>query len=322
MALTITLWASAFEKLYAKQDAERTPEEMWIGAMAHCSKIGESIRKLDYDELMFFAAKAFCWMLSFSVKCNRTPDPFFRCDNTFSDMVYLKFPESCGHCTHNVCDCRPIEIDAKKDKAAKYSTLLEKWQKARRTTDIEYTIQDWLGTFTQIYSGRIHLQTMETLGFHFLEEAGEEAMAVRKLVQLRGAVNATIAGIDDKAVSELTNIPAIVSTYIKLGQGKPDGKPPFKLNSKEKVDILSRIVDAKMDFIIELADTFSFFCSILIKLGEVRVSKRKRFPADLEKRLVHIYGDPEAGLKCPECKKGACECIFFSTPPRSRALTK
>ncbi len=308
-------WAAALHQLYQGPDSSRSPEEVWIGAMAHCSSIGEAIRKSDYVELMKFAARAFCWMLSFSVKCGKTEDLLFRCNNSFCEMVYLKFPDLCGHCTHNLCDCKPVEIEAKKDKAAKYEILLDKWKRDYRTKGIQYTIDDWLNIFTTIYAGRIHLQTMETLGFHFLEEAGEEAMAVRKLMQLRAVAESGIDRIDKNTLNKLVTIPDIASEYIRLGKGQPNGKPSFKLNSKDYVDIYARIVDAKMDFIVELADLFSFFCSILIKLGSVTVEKNKVFAANLEEAMIETYGKPDEGLTCPVCKKNACECIFFSKSP-------
>ena len=262
---------------------------------------------------MSFAARAFGWMLSFSLKCRETNDLLFRCENTFCEMVYLKFPDSCGHCTESSCLCKPPEMDAKKDKAGKYEKLLEKWERDHRAKGIKYTIQDWLGIFTKIYEGRIHLQTLETLGFHFLEEAGEEAMAIRKLMQLRGVLlpNA-VDGLDDATLRHLVTIPVIAKEYIRLGKNQPDGKPPFKTSSKSKGDVYARIVDAKMDFIVELADTFSFFCSILIKLGSVKIEIGKVFAANLEQTLIDMYGTPDRRLHCPTCQKDACECTFFS----------
>jgi len=310
----INNWAEALGKLYKEPDANRTPEEMWIATMAHCSSIGEAIRKSEYVELMESAARTFCWMLSYSFKCANTDDLLFRCENTFCEMVYLKFPDTCGHCTENPCDCKPIDMDAKKDKAGNYKKLLEKWKRDQRAKSIQYTIEDWLKVFDGIYGGRIHLQTMETLGFHFLEEAGEETMAVRKLMQLRGVLHNGVDGINEAALRKLVTIPSITEEYINLGKGQLNGKPHIKLNSKDKVDIYARIVDAKMDFIVELADLFSFFCSILIKLGRVRIDKNKYFDANLEKALIETYGQLKNGLICPVCEKGACECTFFPAP--------
>ena len=182
---------------------------------------------------------------------------------------------------------------------------------AGTTGPIEYTIDDWLKIFERIYAGRIHLQTMETLGFHFLEEAGEQAMAIRKLMQLRGVLDNGKGIIAEEKLRKLVNIPTIAEEYIRLGKGQKDGKPQFNLTSKDEEDIYARIVDAKMDFIVELADTFSFFCSILIKLSSVTIGPNKFFSANLEEALIETYGKPDEGLICPVCKKDACECVFF-----------
>ena len=310
----ISQWAEALDKVYAGPDSPRSPEEIWIGTMAHCSSIGEAIRKSDFVELMGFAARAFSWMLSFSVKCAKTKDLMFRCENNFCEMVYLKFPDLCGHCTQNPCNCKPIDMDANKDKAGKYERLLEKWTRDQRTKAIQYTIDDWLKIIADIYGGRIHLQTMETLGFHFLEEAGEEAKAVRNLMQLRGASKPGLDGIDEATISRLAAIPAIAGEYIRLGKGKPGGKPEFKLDSNDKADIYARIVAGKMDLIVELADTFSFFCSMLIKLGSMKIGPDK-FSANLEQALIDTYGKPDEGLACPVCKKKTCECVFLFPEP-------
>ena len=110
----IRQWASAFDKLYEDPDSRRSPEEIWIAAMAHCSSIGEAIRKSDFVELMSFAVRAFGWMLSFSVKCANTEDLLFHCENNFCEMVYIKFPRVCGHCTEGTCECKPADMDAEK----------------------------------------------------------------------------------------------------------------------------------------------------------------------------------------------------------------
>lgn len=307
----ISKWASALDKLYEDPDSKRSPEEIWIAAMAHCSSIGEAMRKSDLLELMRFAARAFSWMLSFSIKCAKTKDILFRCNNNFCEMVYLKFPDLCGHCTESTCQCKPVDMDAEKDKAGKYRKLLEKWTRDLRAKGLEYTIEDWLGIFKSIYDGRIHLQTMETLGFHFLEEAGEEAMAIRKLMQLRGVLRNGTRIIAEEKLRKLVTIPAIAKEYIRLAEGQKDGKPRLNLTSRDEEDIYARIVDAKMDYIVELADTFSFFCSILIKLGSVKIGLDESFSANLEQSLINTYGKPDEGLICPVCKECACKCVFF-----------
>lgn len=307
----ISLWASALDKLYEGPDSRRSPEEIWIAAMAHCSSIGEAIRKSDFVELMSFAVRAFGWMLSFSVKCSKTPDLLFRCENSFCQMVFLKFPNCCGHCTKNTCTCDSIDMEKNKDKAGKYKTLYEDWKRIQRSGPLEYTINDWLETFKRIYAGRIHLQTLETLGFHFLEEAGEQAMAIRKIMQLRGVLHNGKGIIAEETLRKLVTIPAIADEYIRLGTGQKGGKPQFDPTSKAEKDIHARLVAAKMDLIVELADTFSFFCSILIKLGSVIIGPDKSFNANLEEAMISMYGKPDEGLICPVCDKDACECVFF-----------
>lgn len=327
----ISKWADALSKLYSVPDSARSPEEIWIASMAHCASIGEAIRKSDYVELMEFAARAFCWMVCLSVKFNKTDDLLFRCENTFCQCVYFKFPDCCGHCTEKTCQCRPLEMDAQKDKAGKYGTLLDYWRLHNSGSNkVDYTTADWMGLFGRIYSGRIHMQTFETLGFHFLEEAGEEASAIRELIQLRGVLDETDVGIGAEDLRKLVSIPEVAQEYIRLGKMNPrgGGKPQYDPLSRKRDDIYARIVAGKMNFIVELADTFSFFCSILIKLSRVKIAwdQEKKEPtymaADLEEALQSTYGDPAKGLTCPTCKASSCKCVFFPRKELASGGTK
>ena len=175
--LTISEWVEKFQKLYKVSDEHRKPEEFWNAVMAHLSCIGESIRRNNYPELLDFAASAFCWMSTYLGKCNETDDIIFHSEHNLSEAVALKFPDHCGHCGSSPCTCKPAEIDAVSDKSATYKNLFRDWKK-NLVSYKSYTLSDWLGSFHKIFGPRIHLQTMENLGFHLLEEAGEEAMPV------------------------------------------------------------------------------------------------------------------------------------------------
>jgi hypothetical protein len=215
-------------------------------------------------------------------------------------------------------------MDEIPNKAAKYEFLFEKWQLIVPAVS-NWTFQDWLKTFSHIFGNSIHLQTLESLGFHFLEEAGEEAYAIRKLMQLEGLPQAKIKNLEPEYFLKLTTIEGIVKEYKGMGVGSPDGKPVIDLKSRRWRSLKARIVDAKMDLVIELADTFSWFCSILIKLGytiknlaDNGDAEANIFNSNLEDRLVALYdGKPSESLTCPECKAQTCECAFF---PRYYAI--
>jgi hypothetical protein len=316
--LLIKDWTQAFANLYSQSDKGRTAEEFWIATMAHSSVIGETIRRLDYPELMTAAAHTFCWMCCYVDYCNKTDDLLFHCKHSLCDIVFFKYPAVCGLCQESPCKCDAPKTDSKKDKAADYKKLLQKWKGLRRMEG--HTIEEWLDIFKPIYGGRIHLQTLESIGFHFLEEAGEEAKAVRQLVQMRSVLNSGIDGLDKKCLEDISEIEKLVEEYDKCEKDK-EGRPVIRMKSKDLKDVKARIVKAKMDFVIELADTFSWLCAILIKVlrfTEInKVSNSEIY--NLQIFLKKEYQASGSGLRCPTCDGSPCQCVFFPAPLNSRS---
>jgi hypothetical protein len=215
----------------------------------------------------------------------------------------MKFPRVCGHCTKSECGCNPFEIDKQTDKAGKYKELYQIWKTCR---NLEFSMSDWVFLFANIFGGRIYLSTMENIGFHFLEEAGEEAQAIRGLAQMRGVLDANIEGIDAEFLERISDIAGLVDAYEKYVP--KDTKS--KVDSNEPSDIQARLVKSKMDLIIEFADTFSWFCAILFKLNLIS-QNLENSSYDFEEALELEYGVKGQPLKCPTCKSEDCCCVFF-----------
>lgn len=311
----IAEWTKEFESLYGKKDKERTPEELWVATMGHCSHMGEAIRRTNYVELLKAACHVFCWMCSYVSRCNKIEnDPVFKINAQLSEIVGFKYPQRCGHCEGTECQCRPVEMDQKKDKAGKYRDLFEVWKDQRFEN---YDINRWLKMFWKIYSGQIHLQTLESIGFHLLEEAGEAAVAIRKLMQLRGVLDKGIQGINLNLFEKITSIEGVVEEYYncmtKL-KDSPNGRTKSEIiyTLDDPLHIKARIVDAKMGQFIELADTFSWYCAILIKLNEIMSNASVDLKEyNIEVYLQREYGEKGSVLKCPTCLKTECACLFF-----------
>jgi hypothetical protein len=288
------------------------PEDLWVATMAHCSSMGEAIRRVNYRDLVKFAAHCFCWICSY-VNCCRSAqaDPLFAWNEILCDIVYFKFPGVCGHCRENPCKCKSENMDAREDKSVGYGALLQKWEVPSGRND--FTLSNWLQMFRDIFGGRIHMSMLESIGFHFLEEAGEEALAVRKLVQLRGVLGAGIEGVDEDFVKSLRTVPGVVQAYMQVDIPKDDkGKWLIDFKSRDPSQVKARLVDAKMGFVIELADTFSWFCAILIKLKQILDSSKLYVEDfDIEAYLQKEYSSSGKGLLCPTCKANPCACQFF-----------
>ncbi len=307
-------WVEEFKDLYFKHDKNRTPKEIWLATMGHCSAMGEAIRRDHYTALLEAASHAFCWICSYITKCNETDNLIFKIDASFSEIIGFKYPQICGHCKQAECRCRPIEIDEKKDKAAQYRELYNYWKNLNFS---KHDINEWLKWFWKIYKGQIHLLTLESIGFHFLEEVGEEAMAIRQLSQLNSVTDEGIEGVDDKYLNKIITIDGILDEYEKclsISKEKDSSikKPKVEYTSKNPDSIKARIVTAKMAQFIEIADAFSWFCAILIKLIELFYNlKIKVIDYNFETILQNEYGKKGNSLICPRCKNPDCSCLFF-----------
>jgi len=163
---------------------------------------------------------------------------------------------------------------------------------------------------------------METIGFHLLEEAGEEARAVRQLVEFRGVLSHDIEGISQSFLELLSGAPGLIQEYEKSAnemkelKKKPSGEDAFaaiRNNESDPRVIRARLVRAKMRFVTEIADTFSWFCSVLLKarktFADSEILKEYSGFDLLEAKLREVYGYPE--LTCYQCGETTCACIFF-----------
>ncbi|MDH3890516.1 MAG: hypothetical protein OEV49_05480 [candidate division Zixibacteria bacterium] len=291
--------------------------------MAHVSTVGEAIRRTNYRDLVQSAAHAFCWMCCYVGKCSNGSDHLFKISDNLSDIVALKFPGECGHCIKSPCRCSPEEMDEDEDKDAKYPQLLER---KKNNSYKDRSIDNWLFDFWKIYSGQIHLQTLESVGFHLLEEAGEEAKAVRNLIQFRGILEANITGVDEAYLKHISSIEGLVTEYsttmseLKERYDKPRTKDAMKdidLTSNDPLLIRSRIVKAKMDFVVELADTFSWLCAVQLKLFEILTHEKIDDSVVTEFHIEEVLKDRyesstvEQPMKCYACEHESCECLFY-----------
>jgi hypothetical protein len=304
---SITEWMEVFRKVYEKVDSKRSPVEMWVAATAHCSFVGEAIRRVHFADLMYSASHAFCWMCSFLLACHRAKATVFALDESFSAIVACKYPLVCGHCRDKYCHCNPQLMDKTPSKAARYRDLLGERALLVDAPDT-YTVSQWLTVFNQIYGQHIHMLTLESTGFHFLEEAGEELTAVPGLMQLTKVLEAHLEGIDEELLAELATFEGAVARYDQYW------KPEHEMKSRDPEDVKFRLAHAKVDMFVEFADTFSWFCSILNKVSSIAKNcgdsncafKQEAFGKKMEAEYL-----PDGKPRCPSCKACPCVCVFF-----------
>jgi hypothetical protein len=301
-------WMDLFRRIYEDVDSKRTPAQMWVAATAHFTSMGEAIRCMNFTDLMKSAAHAFCWMCSFLLACQREKETVFSLDESFSDAVASKYPRCCGHCLKSPCRCKPKDMDKKANKAARYGKLLTKRVKLRNRLDA-YSVSSWADEFDEIFGQHVHMLTLESIGFHFLEEAGEELRAIRELMQLRTVVRAGKQGIGDQFLGELATFPGAVEHYKRHWKQKVDMK------SEAPADIMFRLAHAKVDMFVEFGDTFSWFCSILNKVRLIAENCKQEScgftQQPFEETLRREYL-PHGKPRCPSCEACPCVCVFYN----------
>jgi len=309
---SINDWMKLFKNLYSVADSERTPEQMWIAVMAHSSTIGESIRKVAFESLLRSAAHTFCWLSSFVNKCNAlSEDDVFSISESLPGIVSLKYPGVCGHCLGQPCVCDPVKMEERKDKPAAYTELLIH-RNMNLSSYESYSIEKYKTMFGHIYAGRGHIQTLESQGFHFLEEVGEAAICVRQISQLRKISQDSHAQINSAFLKKLSRVDAIVKEY---AENKLEGKIDYSV--KDPSMLKARVVEAKMGLVVEIGDSFSWFCALLNKLDAISRSIWDR-PEEheelkpIEQVLREEYIGEDGKARCPSCKKSPCQCVFYN----------
>jgi hypothetical protein len=305
---SIAEWVEVYRQLYAEVDSRRTPADIWMAAVAHFAGIGEAIRRMHFADLMRSAAHAFCWMCSFWLACERDQGTVFCLSDSFSEVVALKYPLVCGHCCAGPCGCDPAAMDKARGKAARYVELLQRRQE-QKVGWAAYSVKTWQDTFARIYGRHIHMQTLESIGFHFLEESGEVMSSIRGLAQLANIASEGITGIDVELLNRLGSTEGVVHEYDAC-----ESIGPIGYDSRDPHVLRARLVEAKIGMLVELADTFAWFCSILNKVGYIATncsSSECPFTANaFEARLAEEYL-PEGKPRCPTCHDCPCKCVFF-----------
>lgn len=309
---SIAEWESVFAHIYTDVDSKRTTEQMWTAVMAHTSVIGESVRKVAFHDIIKAASSTFCWLASFTSKCSRLENNIFTINHSLSQIVSYKNPKVCGRCLRSVCECEPLEMDLIQDKAGQYDNLFNEWKQIKNSVD-DYTIDDYKGIFRKIYGARIYIQSLESIGFHFLEEIGEAAVCVRELSQLRNIVNSE-TGVELEFIKEISSIPSLVEQYASLN----DTIKKIDVSLKEPEMLMARAVKAKIGLLIEIGDSWSWLFSIMNKLDMIsnfvftKPEKHPEFMIPLERLLQEKYLDEEGNPQCHACKKESCECVFYN----------
>jgi len=294
---TLDWWAKGMWNLYKNKDTERLPEQIWLSVVEYASKIAEDTRKGAISDLPKHLAHAFAWMASFVAKCNYDPEihPHFKISDGFSDIVTFKYPGICGTCGKPECTCTLLKgaLERAAGKKPPYTDRIKTRKEFQRSSHYHnMNVYKWVNMFQRIYKEIIPGLSPEHIAFHFMEEVGEVADAMTTLHEKYHEIPENLL--------QISSIEKAVKEY-EIGSGET-----------------KRLLDMKLTLATEIADCFSWWCSLYLKMeqimGEVAKTLRGfKVPQYYVNRVLtneyKISGDRK--IICPNCKRTTCECSIL-----------
>lgn len=204
--MTLDDWSKRFSDKFYNQDQNRSYSEMWLQTVEHAADVAEAIREHNYNNACHNLAEVFCWMSSFINKCNREQDEgsFFKMDEQFSEIVWLKYHQKCPLCDTSPCYCPLMKSRINEFKSEvkeeRYDRIeLEGRDQINHGNNIK-EIERLVEMYEKIYRTSYVLSTIEEICFHFTEEIGEVAEMVHKLDKKNGK---ELINLTDEQKSEI-----------------------------------------------------------------------------------------------------------------------
>lgn len=259
----------------------------------------------------------------------------------FEKWLLLKYPDCCPTCGNRPCICaayRSIMEDRNNKKydefwkthKAQFMELRKRFSastdgKLSQATKVMYdsSIENWIGMFRGIYaSGHIEV-SLESVGFHFLEEVGEVSdglLCLEELHKYKNQIGVYKAGsvelhkiIEEKAGKD-EQYEKFWEEYLSQCKGEKGDVSHDKL--------LKYLLKINMTLIKEeLADVFSWMCAILNKIEALSKNWSPDMrPRSLSEALHAHYRLSEGKVGCSYCSDTICadHCIIGSTVRKSR----
>lgn len=332
--VSLEVWQDYFSQLYSERNKDFTPEVssfIWLKVIEKATVVGESIRKKKFNDASKALARVFCWLCGF---CTKNSDMLET--NSLSEIVWYKYPKICSTCAQELDTELMRELENKKalkcrcdqnveDISGKHvnNEILEEY----RRLDKPIKLDEWVDMFRVIYGHRLHLQSLDSICFHFVEEVGEVTTALRNYRELE--INIDPKNVERDKILKLMDPVRKNDTDYDLLKTKEENDEVFFAGCRK---ILKDSIKE------ELADVFSWLCALIIKLLESRkcyTDYEKRFIRKLDKdgpmaKLLKFYEEKPLKLSsiiyleyidgCPVCKnlkneKGSkCICDTKMSP--------
>ena len=291
--------------VWSTKDAERTIYDTLLHTVHHASKLGEQVRRGEYQAVLAELGHTVMWFLTFVGKLQqpieerqkeRWEEHLFYTPLPLMDIVWNKYPYTCHACYLRLsnesrqeeafkrqCDCllKPniVELRTEKEKADAEQSL-RKFAEDHNNEKVK-SLSGLEEMFTYLFESNYDNLSLESVAFHLLEEIGE---------------------ISD----------ALVRLYSYDLDKTPD---PVESCLQRRRSLESEIADA-VSWIFAVSLRVKRLYEIYDKLpdrlthGPFTPSPQPRAPSVSFVNILWIqYGDKNTGfLFCPTCEKPRCEC--------------
>lgn len=202
---TIDDYVTQTFRIWGAKDADRPIADVWLRAVHHASALGESLRRRLYDEAADELAHVAIWLLSFVAKLHADKeglDRLYTSETPLSQIIWNKYPNCCPACygrhvvlggshdwedgTLHECDCI-LELAAVEQRNQKLSRPKKRRVKAgvknyaRRVGPngfAGHSLMELEQVFEKMFRRNIFAQSIQDVGYHFLEEIGEVSYAL------------------------------------------------------------------------------------------------------------------------------------------------
>lgn len=154
-----------FKEIYGERNEDKLPEQVFLHLVEEAGELAEALRKDTLKEIVENLPDVYAWLCSFATHSGIE----------LEKAVWKKYPSVCPYCGKSKnCICIAHMNYLPEEKREE---ILEAWRS--KTENMPKTLEEWLDMFKKLYGDVNQVMHFSDVGFHFMEEVGEVAMAIR-----------------------------------------------------------------------------------------------------------------------------------------------
>jgi len=199
--LSVDDYVSIVRSVWRNIHVRRPTLDYVLHVLDHASKLGEAIRQVNAEKILHEIAGTANWLFGLVAKLNDdkpAEESRLNIKVPLSKMIWNKYPMLCPHCfmsptfrgkrTEEIGEklrgkCQRCLVDypkvenRPKDEERRAKAEIRKFA-GNTIADAPKTLQQFEKMFHELYVANIAVSSIENIGFHLLEEAGELGRAV------------------------------------------------------------------------------------------------------------------------------------------------